>query len=135
MKYRVTFEVHVPAPEAREQEVKDWIRFSLHENGYLAGSNPLVAHELSPVPGTVEATPKPTIRVETPDAARAQSLLPVYLWRRGPAGRELVARFDSIGHARKSLGEVVVWERADHSGLLIELETVGGAAYLIDAWG
>lgn len=41
----VTLEAYVPVASATEDEIEDWIKFGLHNNGSLSRSNPLVNHE------------------------------------------------------------------------------------------
>jgi hypothetical protein len=43
--YKVTFDLQVPADiEYTEDELMAWLRFELHNNGYLRGENPFL-HE------------------------------------------------------------------------------------------
>ena len=56
MRVRVTFEVEVPVVgrEVTEDEVNEWLRFMLHDNGQMKNSNPLSSEDVEPVFGTFE---------------------------------------------------------------------------------
>jgi len=48
----VSFQVEV-ANNIDMKDIKEWIRFELHDNGDIEGSNPLIDEELEPVFGTL----------------------------------------------------------------------------------
>ena len=58
MHYEVRFTVKLPEGiAATQKEAEDWLRFYLHDNGSLAGANPLIDHEPKPLPGTFRIFP------------------------------------------------------------------------------
>lgn len=53
MHYEVRFTVKLPdGISATPKEAEDWLRFYLHDNCSLAGTNPLIDHEPEPLRGT-----------------------------------------------------------------------------------
>ena len=48
-KVRVTFDVELPNIEATDEEVEEWLRFNLHDNGSMSMKNPLADEEVEPV--------------------------------------------------------------------------------------
>jgi hypothetical protein len=53
VRVRVTFEVEVPLL-ATDEEVHEWLRFMLNDNGQMKNSNPLSNEDVEPVFGTFE---------------------------------------------------------------------------------
>ena len=52
-RYRIELEVEVP-DEVTDDEVYDWARFNLGENGRLAAANPLIRHPLEAIFSSVQ---------------------------------------------------------------------------------
>ena len=55
VKYKIECVVEVP-DDVSEDDVHEWARFQLNENGRLDGSNPLVHTELEAIFPSVEVT-------------------------------------------------------------------------------
>ena len=48
----IEFDVELPKIEATTNEVEEWLRFNLHDNGCMKMNNPLEAYEVEPIFGT-----------------------------------------------------------------------------------
>jgi hypothetical protein len=60
MRVRVTFIVELPSSvDATYLEVRDWLRFYLHDTGSLDGTNPLIDHDPEPVRGSFYVSDAP----------------------------------------------------------------------------
>ncbi len=50
MRVRVTFDVDVPDEvQATDEEIEEWLRFNLNDNGSMSNKNPLATREVTPV--------------------------------------------------------------------------------------
>jgi len=56
MKIRIEFEIELPDIEHTDDELEDFLRFELRDNGHLDGSNPFMAAkaDVEPIFGTFE---------------------------------------------------------------------------------
>ena len=52
-KMSIEFDIEVP-DEITYDDLLEWVRFELHDNGCMAGSNPMVDKELTPIFGTLQ---------------------------------------------------------------------------------
>jgi hypothetical protein len=52
-KYHIEFDIRIPEGISFE-EVKEWVRYELHDNSSMSCSNPLDDEELEPIFGTLE---------------------------------------------------------------------------------
>ena len=53
MRVYVNFEVDVPE-DATDDQIEEWLRFRLNDNGCMDGDNPLSKHDVEPIFGTFE---------------------------------------------------------------------------------
>jgi hypothetical protein len=51
--YEVRFTIRTDIATATDEEVLDWVRFHLHERGFLDGTNPFIDDEPVAVQGSV----------------------------------------------------------------------------------
>jgi hypothetical protein len=64
MKVQVKYEIEIPDTAATEDQVIEWLRFSLHDNGSMQMSNPLAkAGDVEPVFPSLEIIDADTRRV------------------------------------------------------------------------
>ncbi len=50
MRVRVTFDVEVPAEaNATDEQIEEWLRFNLNDNGCMSNDNPLATKGVAPV--------------------------------------------------------------------------------------
>lgn len=54
-RYRVEFEIEVPG-DLEYDDVLEWARFNLHDNGVMKGGNPLENETPEPIFGTFDLT-------------------------------------------------------------------------------
>ena len=52
MRVKVEFHVEVPLEDVSDEQIEEWLRFQLHDNGQMSMKNPLVNHEVEPIFGT-----------------------------------------------------------------------------------
>ena len=53
MKVSITFDVALPENiEVSDEQIEEWLRFELHDNGEMLSSNPLSILEVKPIYGT-----------------------------------------------------------------------------------
>jgi len=50
---QVSFKIEV-ADNIDIEDIKEWTRFELHDNGHIQGDNPLIDNELKPISGTLK---------------------------------------------------------------------------------
>lgn len=56
MRAKISFEVNVPEVGATDDEIMEWLRFELNDNGSMSAKNPLAkTSDVEPVFGTFEA--------------------------------------------------------------------------------
>ena len=48
----IVFDVEVPDVEHTDEQLEEWIRFELGDNGHMKANNPFEGHEPEPVFGT-----------------------------------------------------------------------------------
>lgn len=54
MKITLEYEVEIPdSINASEDEIEDWVRFEIGDNGSLNGKNPLINERLKPIFGSL----------------------------------------------------------------------------------
>jgi len=49
---KVEFEMQLPVP-ATDDEIEEWLRFELHDNGSMQSHNPLSECEIDPIHGSI----------------------------------------------------------------------------------
>ena len=57
MKIKIEFEIELPKTEGIQpttEEIEEWLRYSLNDNGNMACANPLSQFEVEPISGTFE---------------------------------------------------------------------------------
>ena len=54
MKVKVEYEILLPIENATDDEIEQWLRFELHDNGTMKGSNPFNEYEPEPIFGTFD---------------------------------------------------------------------------------
>jgi hypothetical protein len=52
MKIKVEFEVKIPVEDVTDEQIEEWLRFELHDNGMMKGGNPLERFDVEPIFGT-----------------------------------------------------------------------------------
>lgn len=53
-KVKVEFEVIVPDSNIPDNQINEWLRYMLHDNGEMQLANPLIFEEIEPVAGTLK---------------------------------------------------------------------------------
>lgn len=53
-KVKIEFEINVPDVEHTEEQLEEWLRFTLGDNGCMGGDNPFGDYEPEPIFGTFE---------------------------------------------------------------------------------
>lgn len=52
MRFKVEFEVEIEDDIATDEQIEEWLRFELNDNGKMASSNPLSNQIVEPLIGT-----------------------------------------------------------------------------------
>jgi len=50
----VEFDVELPVTKVSGQQIDEWLRFELHDNGSISADNPLSDYEVEPIEGTFQ---------------------------------------------------------------------------------
>lgn len=53
-KVKVEYEILIPLPDATDEQIEEWLRFELHDNGDTKAKNPLGKFEPEPIFGTFD---------------------------------------------------------------------------------
>lgn len=48
----VEYDVNIPLDNVTDDEIEEWLRFELRDNGIMNGNNPLSSYEPQPIFGT-----------------------------------------------------------------------------------
>lgn len=55
MRIKIEFEIDLPNNiNATDEEIEEFLRFELNDNGVINGSNPFINHSIEPIFGTFE---------------------------------------------------------------------------------
>jgi hypothetical protein len=54
MKVKVQYEIELPIDNATDEEIEEWLRFELHDNGEMSCKNPFDEFEPEPIFGTFD---------------------------------------------------------------------------------
>ena len=54
MKVSVKFEVRIPETNVTTEQIEEWLRLELHDNGLMKAGNPLDKYNVEPIFGTFD---------------------------------------------------------------------------------
>ena len=52
MRVKVEFQVEIPLEDVSDEQIEEWLRYRLNDNGSMTTKNPLGDHEVEPIFGT-----------------------------------------------------------------------------------